>query len=201
MAATAGFVDTGEELPAALDVDEDADELPEPPLPHPARLRTANKLMQAAAPAKRIPLCATAVLMPLRPRRSLTRTVKKSPSTSASGSRRTPIGVGRWVRHNGARILPAVVVTETVKGATLPFVIDTAAGILHVAACGTPLHCNCTAPENPAAGMICRLYCAVAPATTATTLTPGDPPPPLVDIVYGVAVPVSEMVCGDPGAL
>ena len=83
----------------------------------------------------------------------------------------------------------AVVVTLTVKVATLPAVTGIGFAVtVHAAAAGTPEHAIMTFPEYPAPGVSCRLYVAVCPAATeAESAVDG------LDMVNAAAaVPVTE---------
>src|SRR5258708_14297621 len=84
------------------------------------------------------------------------------------------------------------VATVTVKFTAAPFVTDTF-GALQVVSMGKPEHENASVPLKPAAGVACRLNCAVCPALTealkvapaAATIVTAIPDVPLIAPVCG----------------
>jgi hypothetical protein len=97
----------------------------------------------------------------------------------------------RGARAKVAALLPAVVVTITVKPAGLPLFTCTAAGTTQVAACGAPAQLRATLPENPAPGVRAKAYWAVTPALMVVDVGP------LVVTANGLAVPLRETDCGE----
>ena len=113
---------------------------------------------------------------------------KQASSSKPAGSFEVGLGLGTV-------LLAAVVLTDTAKGAGLPFTTCTVCGTEQVTPCtfGGTMHCNCTAPEKPAAGVTAKAYCAVAPALIVWVFELEL----LGATVYGVfATPVRDSDCG-----
>jgi hypothetical protein len=79
----------------------------------------------------------------------------------------------------------AVVVMETVKGTGAPLMMETLAGVVHVAMKGTPEHGKVSVPVKWRPAEAVRLNCAGWPAETEAVVVPA-----MVGVPGAVDVPV-----------
>jgi hypothetical protein len=93
----------------------------------------------------------------------------------------------------GATPALPLVVTVTMKFTGAPLVTVTL-GVLQFAPVGVPEHANASVPLNPAAGVACRLNCAVWPALTeALSVAPAA----AANVTAVTAVPLIVTNCGE----
>src|SRR5258705_11123178 len=96
-----------------------------------------------------------------------------------------------------------LVATVIVKFTAAPFVTVTF-GAVQVVPMGIPEHANASVPLKPAAGVACRLNCAVCPALTealkgalaAATIVTAIPDVPVIVTVCGEFAGASLLVSG-----